>query len=89
MKNNEYPLCIESLDDCGGYYSKGHHDSKLFAETANKEYACNMKAEDVYHTYLRKRPCLPSEREYYGFNYFLCVSEKNKQGAFPATVYGF
>lgn len=89
MKNKTYKLEIVSLDDDSGYYSKGHHDKQLFAETANREFAIDVIPEKVYHTYLRKRWLLPNEQGAYNFEYFVCSSEKGKQGAFPATVYGF
>ena len=84
MKN--YPLEIETYQDPGAYWSKGHHDKREFAERVNKDYREDIDPRAVAHVWVRCRPALPHERDEYAW--FHEAARKGTQGAFPITQVG-
>lgn len=81
----KYQLRIEELREFEGghlgYYTKGHFDTLMFAETLNLLFNSFVKTERVRHEWWRVVPV--GEK---GAGFIFHISKPGKQGSFPVTV---
>ena len=80
-----YGLRIEELREFQGghlgYWSKGHHDTLMFAETLNLLFNSFVKIADVRHVWWRLVPV--GEKD---MGSIFIEAKPGKKGAFPVTV---
>ena len=88
-KPKEYPLDINTLDDCDSvtaYYSKGHHNPMEFVDKVRAELHTEIKTGQVRHELGRWTPHRDPCDAWGNFRVYLDYPCESGRGVFPVTV---